>query len=145
MDGKPRSNIRFFAALVVALALTACGAGPATDADIQRMKDEGAAEIGDLATFKSSMRQEARNRGESWENIEAVAEILDYEAYRLCSLALLEWAIDEAVATHSGATVKELDQVSIGVVESPAYQDKQWDCLETSLNWKEGYGPTSPD
>ena len=136
-------GIRCVIAIAMLLGMIACTPGPAGASDIQRMKDEAAAEIGDLATFKSNMRQEARNRGESWKNIEAVGEILDYEAYRLCTLASLDWAIDEAVATYAGATVKELEQAVIGVVESsPAYQDKQDDCLDASLNW-EGYGPAS--
>ena len=136
-------GIRCVIAIAMLLGMIACTPGPAGASDIQRMKDEAAAEIGDLATFKSNMRQEARNRGESWENIEAVGEILDYGSYRLCTLDSLDWAIDEAVAAHPGATVNELEEAAIGVVESPTYQAKQEDCLVTSLNWEEGYGPTN--
>ena len=124
---------RFLAALVVLLGLIACEAGPASETDIQRMKDEVAADIGDLASFKSELRQSARSRGVSWERIEAVAQAIDFEAYRVCVMALIEEAIDDALEANPGANVKAIEKATLVVMESPEYQANQAGCVGASL------------
>ena len=120
--------------LLIALGLTACEPGPATEADIQRMKDDVASEVGDVASFKSEWRQTARSQGQSWDTIEAVAEAIGFEAYTVCFTALVHTAIDDVVETNPGANIRTYEKASLGVFESFEYQAKLADCVEASLD-----------
>ena len=110
----------------------ACAAGPATDADIQRMKDDFAAEAGDIDSLKSQWRQAARSRGQSWTRIEAEAKRIDFDAYTQCFSALVNTAIDEVVEANPGATSRAIEEATIEVWYSYTYQAKLEDCVEDS-------------